>query len=196
MNTDNSKNPAETEQGNIEPILKYNNMSKEKTLEDAIKALEKALDKSRLHHAKAYNRNQQVNMDLAEAICRNATDTLISLSAKYPCLLADPLPQSSNPIVRMTEILRRFKKARVKTPLDMSLMTSESIVLAVYADDPDLSMTEIAKRAGVNRTSLYRMDKFMSVRKMREKEEANSRKDAKPKGEKNGKTGEIEAWEK
>ena len=126
MNKDNSKNPAETEQGNIEPILKYNNMSKEKTLEDAIKALEKALDEPRLHPAKAYNRKQKLNIDLAEAVCKNATDTLISLSAKYPCLLADPLPQCSNPIVRMTEILRRFKKARVKKPAETSQGNSDN----------------------------------------------------------------------
>lgn len=76
----------------------------------------------------------------------------------------------------------------------LPLMTPEAKVLAVYADMPDLNKTAIAKKAGVNRTSLYRMPKFMAVWKMQKADETESYKDAKPTGEKDGKTGEIEAW--
>lgn len=78
----------------------------------------------------------------------------------------------------------------------LPLMTPEAKVLAVYADMPDLNMTAIAKKAGVNRPSLYRMEKFMSVRKMRKADEAASYRNAKPTGEKNGETGTIKAWKK
>ena len=78
----------------------------------------------------------------------------------------------------------------------LPLMTPEAKVLAVYADMPDLNLTAIAKKAGVNRTSLYRMEKFMSVRKMRKADEAASYRNAKPTGEKNGETGTIKAWKK
>ena len=76
----------------------------------------------------------------------------------------------------------------------MPVMTPEARVLAVYADKPDLTLTAIAKEAGVNRTSPYRMKKFMSVWKMRKAEETASYKNAKPTGEKDGETGKIEAW--
>lgn len=78
----------------------------------------------------------------------------------------------------------------------LSLMTPEAKVLAVYADMPDLNLTAIAKTAGVNRTSLYRMEKFMAVWIMQHAEENTSYRDAKPKGEIDGETGNIEAWKK
>ena len=86
--------------------------------------------------------------------------------------------------------------AGVNGQLDESLMSPEARVLAVFADKPDLNMTSIAKIAKVNRTSLYRMKKFMKVREMRKKEDTESYKNKIPYGEKNGETGIIEAWEK
>ena len=61
---------------------------------------------------------------------------------------------------------------------------------------PDLTITKIAKNAGVHRPNLYRMEKFMAVWKMQHAEENVSYRDAKPKGEKDGETSKIEAWEK
>lgn len=79
------------------------------------------------------------------------------------------------------------------SPLPVS---PEAKVLGVYADNPGLNKTKIAEKAGVPRQSLYRMPKFLAVWKMRKAEEATSYKDAKPAGEKDGKTGKLEAWKK
>ena len=51
-------------------FLEYKNMPGEKTLEITIKALEKALEKPRLHPAKAYNRKQKLDIDLADPLHR------------------------------------------------------------------------------------------------------------------------------
>lgn len=102
--------------------------------------------------------------------------------------------------INYLDAVRHFRKNlqtinKKTTPPDKTRMSPEAKVLAVFADKPDLNMTAIAKEAGVNRTSLYRMEKFMAVRKMRSAEENESYRSAKPTGEKNGKTGDMEAWQ-
>lgn len=77
---------------------------------------------------------------------------------------------------------------------DASLMSDEARVLAVYADNPDLNKTKIDEKAKVNRTQLYRMKKFSAVWDMKKAEDTESYKDSMPRGDKDGKTGQIEAW--
>lgn len=68
-------------------------------------------------------------------------------------------------------------------------LSKEVQVLAILADNPKLLDTEIAKKAGINRTSLYRMKKFKQVKEVLQSSKADL-----PKGEKS-KDGDIEAWD-
>jgi DNA-binding phage protein len=67
-------------------------------------------------------------------------------------------------------------------------LSKEVQVLAIFADNPKLSDTEIAKKAGISRTSLYRMKKFKQVKEVLQSSKADL-----PKGSKS-KDGDIEAW--
>jgi hypothetical protein len=67
-------------------------------------------------------------------------------------------------------------------------LSKEVQVLAIFADNPKLSDTEISKKAGISRTSLYRMKKFKQVKEVLQSSKADL-----PKGSKS-KDGDIEAW--
>jgi hypothetical protein len=66
--------------------------------------------------------------------------------------------------------------------------TPEERALALLVAHPEWSDTQIAKKVGVSRTSVYRWERFKAARKAMRTTESI------PKGTKNGKTGDIEAW--
>jgi len=68
-------------------------------------------------------------------------------------------------------------------------ISKEAKVLAVLTDNPELSDTDIAKKAGVNRTSLYKMKKYMKAKEILKSSKADF-----PKGSKS-KDSDIEAWD-
>jgi hypothetical protein len=68
--------------------------------------------------------------------------------------------------------------------------TGEALALAMLVDHPDWSDTKIAKAIGVNRTTLYDWQNFKKA-----KEALKQGKNEFPKGSKNGKTGNMQAWE-
>ena len=72
----------------------------------------------------------------------------------------------------------------------------EARVLAVFADNPDLNKSEIARKAGVNRTKVYRMPKFLKAYEFHHDAQIQSRLEAKPHGEIDPETGVIEVSEK
>jgi hypothetical protein len=67
-------------------------------------------------------------------------------------------------------------------------ISNEAIALAVLADHPEWTDTQIAKVAGCNRTTLYKWTKYVRAREMLMSEKA-----ARPRGSKS-KDGHIEAW--
>ena len=69
-------------------------------------------------------------------------------------------------------------------------LSMEDRVIGALSRNPDASDAEIARIAGCNRTSLYRMERFKTARKAMER----SRHDL-PRGEKDEATGTVEAWD-
>lgn len=70
----------------------------------------------------------------------------------------------------------------------------EAKAVAIYLDSPDLSMTAIAKKIGIHRQRLYEMPDFMNARQVFKQAQLESYYHAKPKGTKDAKTDNIEAW--
>jgi len=68
--------------------------------------------------------------------------------------------------------------------------TGEALALAMLVDHPDWTDTRIALAVGVNRTTLYDWPNFKKA-----KEALKQGKKELPRGSKNGKTGDMEAWE-
>ena len=62
--------------------------------------------------------------------------------------------------------------------------------MAALAYHPEWSDEQIAKAAGCNRASLYRMKKFIAAKGL-----LKDGKGLLPKGSKNGESGQMEAWD-
>jgi hypothetical protein len=88
----------------------------------------------------------------------------------------------------LREISKPQKHIPEKNGGGTNKLSKEAKVLAALADNPELSDADIAKKAGVNRTSLYRMKKFKKTKEIlkRSKEDL-------PRGSKS-KDGDMEAW--
>lgn len=71
-------------------------------------------------------------------------------------------------------------------------VSAEAKAMAILIDHPDWSDTRIAKEAGIYRTTLYGLPKFVKARRLL-KEQG---KKFLPRGNKDGETGNMEAWEK
>ena len=69
-------------------------------------------------------------------------------------------------------------------------LSKEALAIAALKDHPEWSDAEIAKAAGCNRTSLYRMPDFLKARQILRQGKANI-----PKGSKNAEDGTLEAWD-
>lgn len=117
-------------------------MPEEKTLEGAIKALEKALDNPRINPAKGYVRTQykpkteqakDKDRNFAKAVFHNALMTYHMLGKKYPDLLKDPLPQASDPISGMQNILTKYK---AETGRGNNEPTEKALVAAKNISEP------------------------------------------------------------
>lgn len=87
-------------------------------------------------------------------------------------------------IMKWISLKEADKKAQSKFP------THIRAILYLY-NHPDWSVTQIAKEVGVNRTTLYKNDLFKeALKKQRERNKKSW-----PQGSKDGKTGEMEAWD-
>jgi hypothetical protein len=81
------------------------------------------------------------------------------------------------------------KRNQGGTGNDLERPSKEALALAVLADHPGWSDTEIAKKAGCNRTTLYAFKKFMAAKEILREEKNNL-----PRGSKFPDEG-MEAWD-
>jgi len=75
-------------------------------------------------------------------------------------------------------------------------ISDEARVLAVFADNPRLSKTDIAKLANVHRPRLYEMPKYLAALAAYKEGQEQSYLDTIPHGTKDAETGHMEAYEK
>ncbi len=87
----------------------------------------------------------------------------------------------------LSDILQKKKDEQTK---EEDSPTGEALALAMLVEHSDWSDTNIAKAVGVNRTTLYDWPNFKKA-----KEALKQGKKKYPRGSKNGKTGDMEAWE-
>ena len=78
---------------------------------------------------------------------------------------------------------------------DGERLTPEARAMAVYTDNPGMQFTELSKRTGIHRSRLYEMPRLMAAKNIYEKAQRESRYAAKPRGEKDSETGQIEAYD-
>ena len=71
------------------------------------------------------------------------------------------------------------------------ILTKEALACAALVDHPDWTDDQIAKAAGCNRKSLYRMRRFRQAKELLKQ----SRKEAAPAGWKDSETGNMDAWD-
>jgi hypothetical protein len=71
-------------------------------------------------------------------------------------------------------------------------VSAEAKAVAILIDHPEWSDTRIAHEADINRTTLYKLPKFMEARRLLKEQGKKSL----PRGSKDGETGTMEAWEK
>ncbi len=73
---------------------------------------------------------------------------------------------------------------------------TEAKAQAILIDNPDMTITAIAKKLGVHRQRLYEMPDLMNARRIFKEEQLKTRYYAKTKGSKDGETGELTAYSK
>ena len=76
------------------------------------------------------------------------------------------------------------------SPRDVQPLSGEALAVALLVQNPKWSNTRIAAACGCNRTTLNTWPKFMAAREMQKRN-----KDAIPRGRKDAKTGDLEAWD-
>ena len=103
--------------------------------------------------------------------------------------LADGCRGDANPIVGAQAAPRPELPASGSGTPDEPL-SKEAKALAALADHPDWTDRQVAKAAGCQRSSLYRMARFMAAKRI-----LKDGKDLMPEGKKDGKDGAVEAWD-
>ena len=82
------------------------------------------------------------------------------------------------------------KDSKSEIKENANILTGEPLALAMLVEHPDWSDTKIAKKIGINRTTLYDWSNFKKA-----KEALKEGKNHLPKGRKDSKNGNIEAWD-
>jgi predicted DNA-binding protein YlxM (UPF0122 family) len=142
-----------------------------------------------------WSTNQLRYPDESVVAAKSVYYTLIALSAKSEKLLPPVLDTIDGLIQWVSFVYLQYDNLAPRADLpDAPDISNQAKAAGLFFDNPDLSMTEIAKIIGVSRQRLYEMPRLKEARKVFKEIEKASRTANIKMGTKDPETGKMEAW--